>query len=126
MDKMCVLLGGRTSELLFFGEFTSGAQDDLIKVTRLAYMQVQSLGFSDAIGWLSFGEKDRISDATASVMDFEARALVEEAMKRTSELVERYRDEIATVASFLLEKEVLVAKDLVELLGARPFADETQ
>jgi AFG3 family protein len=69
--------------LHFFGEFTSGAQDDLVKTTRLAYMQVQSLGFSDAIGWLSFDQDARVSEETQKTIDSEARKIVEQAMKRT-------------------------------------------
>lgn len=91
MDRICVLLGGRVSEMQFFGEFTSGAQDDLVKVTRLAYMQVRSLGFSDAVGWLSYDPDQKVSDATAGLIDAEARKLVDVAMKRTHEIVSKVR-----------------------------------
>ncbi|CEF68297.1 AFG3-like protein 2 [Strongyloides ratti] len=132
MDKICVLLGGRVSEELFFGRITTGAQDDLQKVTQMAYSQIVKFGMSKNIGPLSFdtpqpGEMafDKpYSESTAQLIDNDVRELVTFALERTRNLLVEKKDEIEKIAQRLLEKEVLKRDDMIELLGKRPFPEK--
>ncbi|KAK6729015.1 hypothetical protein RB195_006209 [Necator americanus] len=132
LDRMCMTLGGRVSEEIFFGRITTGAQDDLQKVTQMAYAQVVKYGMSTKVGPLSFetagpGEMafDKpYSEATAQLIDQEVRDMVNVALARTRELLLSKREDIEKVAQRLLEKEILSREDMVELLGKRPFAEK--
>ncbi|KAI6203350.1 hypothetical protein M3Y94_00545900 [Aphelenchoides besseyi] len=131
-DRMCMTLGGRVSEMLFFGRITTGAQDDLQKVTQMAYSQVVKYGMSEKVGPLSFdtpqpGEMafDKpYSEATSQIIDEEVRDMVRNALKHTQQLLESKRESIDKVAKRLLEKEVLAREDMIELLGKRPFPEK--
>lgn len=132
-DRICMALGGRVSEQIFFGRITSGAQDDLQKVTRSAYAQVAQLGMSERIGNMSFdmpqpGEMvlDKpYSEQTAQIIDEEVRVIIKSAYDRTYKLLEEHKEDIEKVAKRLLEREKLDKDDMVQLLGPRPFAEKT-
>jgi AFG3 family protein len=132
-DRMCMALGGRVSEQIFFGRVTSGAQDDLQKVTRSAYAQVAQLGMNERVGNVSFdmpqpGEMvmDKpYSENTANMIDEEVRIIIKAAYDRTYKLLSEKKNDVIKVAQRLLEKEKLDKDDMVELLGARPFAEKT-
>uniref|UniRef100_A0A0K0EDF4 AAA domain-containing protein n=1 Tax=Strongyloides stercoralis TaxID=6248 RepID=A0A0K0EDF4_STRER len=132
MDRICVLLGGRVSEELFFGRITTGAQDDLQKVTQMAYSQIVKFGMSKNIGPLSFdtpqpGEMSfdkPYSESTAQLIDNDVRDLVNSALERTRNLLVEKKDEIEKIAQRLLEKEILKRDDMIELLGKRPFPEK--
>ncbi|VDK45674.1 unnamed protein product [Anisakis simplex] len=132
LDRMCMTLGGRVSEEIFFGRITTGAQDDLMKITQMAYAQVVKFGMSRKIGPLSFqtagpGEMSfdkPYSEATAQLIDQEVRELVNSALTRTRELLLSKQPDIEKVAQRLLEKEILAREDMIELLGPRPFAEK--
>ncbi|KAE8608493.1 hypothetical protein XENTR_v10011516 [Xenopus tropicalis] len=132
-DRMCMMLGGRVSEQLFFSRITTGAQDDLKKVTQSAYAQIVQFGMSEKLGQVSFdlprqGEmlaEKPYSEATAELIDQEARNLINSAYERTLELLTRCKDQVEKVAKRLLEKEVLEKSDMIELLGARPFPEKS-
>ncbi|CAD5208324.1 unnamed protein product [Bursaphelenchus xylophilus] len=131
-DRMCMTLGGRVSEEIFFGRITTGAQDDLQKVTQMAYSQIVKFGMSEKVGPLSFDTAQPgdmafdkpYSEATAQLIDQEVRDLVGTALKWTRELLVSKREEIEKVAARLLEKEILAREDMIELLGKRPFAEK--
>jgi len=131
-DRMCMTLGGRASEQIFFGRITTGAQDDLQKVTKSAYAQITQFGMNARIGNVSFeqpapGEmvfEKPFSEATAQAIDEEANKLIKGAMDRTLALINNHKADVERVAKRLLEKEVLGRDDMVELLGPRPFAEK--
>uniref|UniRef100_A0A0K0FVZ7 AFG3-like protein 2 (inferred by orthology to a human protein) n=1 Tax=Strongyloides venezuelensis TaxID=75913 RepID=A0A0K0FVZ7_STRVS len=132
LDRMCMTLGGRVSEEIFFGRITTGAQDDLQKITQMAYSQVVKYGMSKNVGPLSFntpgpGEMafDKpYSESTAQLIDNEVRDVVNNALKRTRDLLIEKKNEIEKVAQRLLEKEVLKRDDMIEILGKRPFPEK--
>ncbi|KAK7312462.1 hypothetical protein VNO77_36338 [Canavalia gladiata] len=124
-DMTCVALGGRASEQILIGTITTGAQNDLEKVTKMTYAQVAVYGFSDKVGLLSFprgGEMSKpFSNKTAAIIDNEVREWVNKAYERTLQLVEEHKEQVAQIAELLLEKEILYQEDLVKVLGERPF-----
>lgn len=128
-DQMCMALGGRVSEEIFFNRITTGAQDDLEKVTQNAYSQVTIYGLNEKVGNVSFNIKLRngkpYSERTAQLIDEEVRLLVDSAYTRTKELLTKHKADVEKVAEKLLEMEVLSRDDIAEMLGARPFAEKS-
>jgi len=132
-DRMCVMLGGRVSESIFFGKVTTGAQDDLQKVTRSAYAQIVQYGMNERIGQRVYqmpepGEmvmEKPYSEATAQTIDEEVKELIDRAYNRTIELLTEHKEKINIVALRLLEHEILNRDDMIELLGARPFLEKS-
>ncbi|XP_062570683.1 AFG3-like protein 2 [Saccostrea cucullata] len=132
-DQMCLALGGRESEKLFFGEYTSGAMDDLQKVTSMAYSQVVTYGMNEKIGQVSYHDPSKqdqgftkpYSEETAKMIDEEVRAMVKECSDRTFQLLKTKKAEVERVATRLMEREKIEKADLEELLGKRPFAEKT-
>ncbi|XP_070537298.1 mitochondrial inner membrane m-AAA protease component AFG3L2-like [Ptychodera flava] len=133
LDRMCMTLGGRVSEQMFFNRITTGAQDDLKKVTQTAYAQIVQFGMSEKVGNVSFdmpqqGEmvlEKPYSEETARLIDKEARDIIAAAYTRTEKLLLQHKDDTEKVALRLLEREVLNKDDMIELLGPRPFAEKS-
>jgi AFG3 family protein len=128
-DRMCATLGGRVAEDLIFHDVSSGAVDDLEKVTRDAYSMVAIFGFNEKIGHISFYDSTGLRDATiqkpyseetGSMIDEEVRHLVDRAYRRTRKLLEDHLDGLKQVAQLLLKKEVIYREDLERILGPRP------
>lgn len=133
LDRMCMTMGGRIAELIFFNKLSTGAQDDLRKITQLAYSQVVNYGMSKKVGNVSFempqqGEMtfDKpYSEQTAQMIDEEVRLIISDAFDRTMKLLTEHKSDIEKVALRLLEREVLKREDMIELLGNRPFKEKT-
>jgi len=133
MDMMCVLLGGRAAEELFLGSISTGARDDLKRLTNIAYAQIANYGMNPAVGSFNFNWKPHsndykfvkpFSEATAELIDTEARNTVADAYERTKTLLLEKKDLLEKVAQALLLKETLKYDDLLAILGKRPFDDE--
>lgn len=132
-DRMCMTLGGRVSEELFFGRITTGAQDDLQKVTQNAYAQIVHYGMNKKVGNVSFetgqsGDPQYAkpySEETAQMIDSEVRLLINQAHKRTTDLLTEHKAEVEKVAERLLKNEILSRDDMIELLGPRPFKEKS-
>ena len=130
-DRMCMTLGGRAAEMIFFKRITTGAQDDLQKVTKSAYAQITQFGMNERVGNVSF-EQDKsgmvldkpYSEATAQLIDEEANKMIKQAMDRTLKLLTDHKEDVIKVAERLLEKENLNRDDMIELLGPRPFKEQ--
>jgi AFG3 family protein len=128
MDIVCMALAGRAAEEVFFGQVTTGASDDLRRVTQLVYSMIKDYGMHDSVGQLAypsqgdnnFGDKP-YSDSTAEAMDDEARSVVNDAYQRTVALIREHKHHVDMVANVLLEKETITHDDLVDLVGERPF-----
>ena len=127
LDTMCMTLGGRVAEDIIFGQISTGAQNDLERITQVAYGIVSVYGMTEKIGNISFvdrsGEyqfKRQYSEATAQLIDAEVRKIIESAYEKTKKLLLEKREELEKVALALLEKEVIFKTDLEKLIGPRP------
>ena len=126
---MCSTLGGRAAEEIVFRKISSGAQNDLERVTKQAYAMVCYYGMSEKVGNLSFydstGQTDYsfskpYSEKTAELIDNEIKKLVDEAYLRAKKVLEKNTEGHAILAERLLEKEVIFSDDLEEIFGPRP------
>jgi cell division protease FtsH len=133
MDEMCVTLGGRAAEEIVFGKITTGAQNDLERITKLAYSMVTIYGMNDKLGNISYYDSKGseyqfnkpYSEQTAREIDEEVRKIIAEAYKRTKKLLTDKKDKLTILAEQLLQKEVLFQSDLEALVGPRPFEQLT-
>jgi AFG3 family protein len=129
---MCVALSGLVSEMIFFGQGSTGGQDDLVKITDMAYAQVAQFGMDKDVGNVSFPRPERnepilgkpYSEDTGRLIDCKVKKLVDDAYDRTYQLLFQKKEAIKKVAEALLEKEVLRREDLIELLGPRSFKED--
>ena len=128
MDSMCMTLGGRVAEDIFFGKISTGAQNDLERNTKLAYSMVTIYGMSDKVGNVSFydptgeyGYQKPYSEKTSELIDEEVRNILGKAYNRTKELLLAKKEQVESVAKELLTKEILFKSDLERLIGPRPY-----
>ncbi|MEM0963736.1 MAG: ATP-dependent zinc metalloprotease FtsH [Bacteroidota bacterium] len=130
VDRMVMTMGGRVAEEIIFGQITTGAQNDLEKITKMAYAMVVDYGMSEEIGYVSFnlsGQRDQpmfdkpFSDDLAKRIDAEVKRIIDDVRVQTRVLLEERGDKLEALAQALLEKEVLNENDLKEVLGERPY-----
>jgi len=128
LDQICASLGGRAAEEIVFNEVSSGALDDLEKVTKQAYSMVAYYGLGDEVGPMSFydstGENERLlgkpySENMAEKIDKEVQLLIANAYERTKKLLLEHKAELKNLGKLLLKKEVLYLEDLESILGKR-------
>ena len=133
LDRMCMTLGGRAAERIVFDKISTGAQNDLDQVTKVAYAMVSIFGMNEKVGNVSFYDMQNqnsfnkpFSEETSRIIDEESRKIIEGQYVRAQDLLKDKRKELDALAALLLEKEVLFKDDLERLIGKRPFdkADE--
>lgn len=132
LDEMCATLGGRAAEEIVFNKISSGALNDLERVTKSAYGMVSYLGMSEKIGNLSFYDSSGseyaftkpYSERTAEAIDEEVRRIVDEQYQRAKKILIDNADKHKALAEKLLQKEVIFTEDLVTIFGERPFKKE--
>ena len=128
-EKICALLGGRIAEQIIFGKISTGAQNDLERITNMAYAMVAEYGMSEDLGYISlrdsnnpensYGFNRKYSPDTSNRIDDAVLSIIKDNYDRTYELVE-HQDKLELLAKTLLEKEVMNHQELRELLGDRP------
>ncbi len=132
-DEMTAALGGRAAEKIAFGKISTGALNDLEKVTKQAYSMVVFFGLNDKIGNISYydstGQQEYsfhkpFSEKTAEIIDQEIKKMVENAYQRALKILNENRDKLNKLAAILLEKEVIFSEDLEKIFGKRPYEDE--
>lgn len=128
MQEMASLLAGRASEQIFFGQYSSGALNDLERVTKMAYAMVVYYGMSEKVGNLSFydstGQSDMAftkpySDTTSELIDEEVKRIIDEAYAMAVKVIEEHRDGLTQLAERLLEREVVFTEDVEQIFGKR-------
>jgi spastic paraplegia protein 7 len=131
-ERMCMALGGRVAESLIFNKISSGAQNDLQKVTKMAYAQIKNYGMDPIVGPLSFPSDEEMnregfgvgkkpySRRLANTIDVQARQLVANAYKETEEILKNNSEKLKLMANTLLHREVLNYADIEALIGPPP------
>jgi len=134
-DEITAALGGRASEEIFFGKVSTGALNDLEKVTKQAYAMVVYFGLNKAIGNISyydssgqneFAFQKPYSEKTAEIIDKEVRKIVEEAYGHAKRIIAENKEKLERLATLLLEREVIFREDLEDIFGKRPWETEEE
>ena len=130
-DQICMTLGGRASEDIFFGKISTGAQNDLQQITRIGYAMVTVYGMNEKVGNVSFYDPQQettftkpYSEETSKLIDEEVRKLIDISYIRTKKLLEEKREQVIKLAEALLDKEVLFQSDVEILIGKRPYEEK--
>ena len=133
LDEICATLGGRAAEKVIFNEISTGALNDLEKITKQARAMVTIYGLNDKIGNLTYydstGESEYsftkpYSEKTAELIDKEISKLIETQYQRAISILEKHKDKLTELANVLLEKEVIFKDNLLKIFGKRPFKEE--
>ncbi len=131
LDQICMTLGGRASEDIFFGKISTGASNDLQQITKSAYSMITVYGMNDKIGNISFYDPAQenyftkpYSEETGKMIDEEVRKLIDGAYERTKQLLTEKKGDVEKLAKELLKKEVLFKSDVEALIGKRPFEEK--
>lgn len=132
LERMCMALGGRVAESLVFNRVTTGAQNDLQKVTKMAYAQVRHFGFSYAVGQVSFPQTEDgvysgrrpYSDRLTGLIDREVDRIIFTAYKRTEQLLAENMDKLKKLAEELLQHETVTYDSVEKLWGAPPHGSK--
>ncbi len=129
-DQIVALFGGRAAEELIFGQVSTGAQNDLERITKMAFSMISIYGMNDKVGNVSYHDGQQeynmtkpYSEETAKMIDQELRILIAAEYERTKELLRNHMEQLKALAQELLSKEVLFKDDLERLIGKRPFEE---
>ncbi len=135
LDEMCAILGGRASEDINFGKVSTGALNDLERVTKQAYSMVVYFGLNKKLGNISYydssGQSEYAltkpySENTAEIIDVEVGKIIEIAYQRAKQIILDNKEKVTELAQLLLEKEVIFREDVENIFGKRPFDDQKQ
>jgi AFG3 family protein len=131
MDQICMTLGGRAAEEIFFGKISTGASNDLQQITKIAYSMITVYGMNEKIGNISYydpaaegGFTKPYSEETGKIIDEEVRQLLDRAYQMTLTLLKEKKQQVEILAKELLEKEVLFQSDVEALIGKRPYEEK--
>jgi cell division protease FtsH len=134
LDEMCALLGGRAAEELFIGQISSGAMNDLERVTKQAYAMITYMGMSDKLPNLSYYDSSGqeysfskpYSDNTAQLIDNEVKAMIAQQYERAKQILTEKTEGHGELANILLEREIIYADDLEKIFGGRRWISRSQ
>lgn len=133
LDEMCATLGGRAAEEVFIGRISSGAMNDLERVTKQAYAMIAYMGMSDKIPNLCYYNPNQeyafnkpYSEKTAELIDSEVQRIVNEQYDRAKQILSDHKDGHTRLAQQLMDKEVIFAEDVEAIFGKRPWASRSE
>ena len=132
LDEMCATLGGRAAEETFIGHISTGAMNDLERVTKQAYGMIAYAGMSDKLSNLCYYNNNEYSfnrpysEKTAETIDNEVHAMINEQYERAKELLREHKDGHAELAKILMEREVIFAEDVEKIFGKRPWTSRSE
>ena len=132
LDEMCAILGGRAAEETFIGQISTGAMNDLERVTKQAYAMVAYAGMSDKLSNLCYYNNQEYSfsrpysEKTAEAIDTEVHKMITEQYERAKALLSEHKEGHAQLAKILIEREVIFAEDVEKIFGKRPWASRSE
>ena len=132
LDEMCATLGGRAAEELFTGHISSGAMNDLERVTKQAYGMIAYMGMGEKLPNLCYYNNDEYgfqkpySDSTAELIDEEVKQMIARQYERAKDILQQHAEGHARLAQLLVEREVIFAEDVEQIFGPRPWASRTE
>ena len=132
LDEMCATLGGRAAEDLFIGRISTGAMNDLERVTKQAYGMIAYLGMSDKLPNLCYYNNEEYSfnrpysEKTAELIDEEVKRMVNEQYERAKKILSEHQEGHNQLAQLLIDKEVIFAEDVERIFGKRPWASRSE
>ena len=132
LDEMCATLGGRAAEEIFIGHISTGAMNDLEKVTKQAYGMIAYAGMSDKLPNLCYYNNDEYSfnkpysEHTAELIDKEVQTMINEQYARAKELLKEHKEGHNQLAELLIEREVIFAEDVEKIFGKRPWTSRSE
>lgn len=132
LDEMCATLGGRAAEELFTGHISSGAMNDLERVTKQSYAMIAYMGMGEKLPNLCYYNNDEYnfqrpySESTAQLMDEEAKAMIAQQYERAKNILAKNAEGHAQLAQLLVEREVIFAEDVERIFGPRPWTSRTE
>ncbi len=132
LDEMCATLGGRAAEELFTGHISSGAMNDLERVTKQAYGMIAYMGMGDNLQNLCYYNNEEYSfqrpysEATAQLIDQDVKQMIAQQYERAKQLLTTHSEGHARLADLLFDREVIFAEDVEKIFGPRPWASRTE
>ena len=132
LDEMCAILGGRAAEELFLGKISTGAMNDLERVTKQAYGMIAYAGMSDKLANLCYYNNEEASfqrpysEKTAELIDNEVKEMIKEQYERAKSMLMEHSEGHHRLADLLIEREVIFAEDVENIFGKRPWTSRSE